>query len=237
MLVQHYQVGQAQVSWDLRQNPKLIKVFQDLWGTQELQVSFDGMSLHLPPEVTKRGWRGKLWMHRDQSFYNNEFRCIQGFVTARDINEGDATLCLLEGSHLLSIPADKIGPQHKGDWCKLTESEMEYYKDCKRVEIVCPKGSLVLWDSRTIHCGIEAAKSRAAPNIRAIIYVCYMPKRLSTAANNRKRVKAFQEMRTTAHNPSKCKLFQINPRTYGASLPQTKALPAPILNEIGRSLI
>jgi hypothetical protein len=34
-----------------------------------------------------------------------------------------------------------------------------------------------------------------------------------------KRIKAFEEMRTTSHWANKCKLFPKNPQTYGAKLP------------------
>jgi ectoine hydroxylase-related dioxygenase (phytanoyl-CoA dioxygenase family) len=48
----------------------------------------------------------------------------------------------------------------KNDWYKLNKEEEKFFleKGCKIKKIMCPKGSLVLWDSRTIHCGVEALK-------------------------------------------------------------------------------
>ena len=95
MLYQHFSVGHAQVCWDLRQNEKVIDIFKYFWGKDELKVSFDGMSFNPPPEVTKRGWGRDLWLHSDQSFLRNGFECMQSWVTALDVNDGDATLCVL----------------------------------------------------------------------------------------------------------------------------------------------
>ena len=62
---------------------------------------------------------------------------------------------------------------------KLNEDEKRFYieeKSCLHNRIKCPKGSLVLWDSRTIHCGSEALKTRTTPNFRNVVYVCYEPR-------------------------------------------------------------
>ena len=48
MLVQHFQVGHMQQIWDVRQHKNVQKVFQDIWGTEDLAVSFDGCSFGLP---------------------------------------------------------------------------------------------------------------------------------------------------------------------------------------------
>ena len=54
MLVQYWNVGHAQVSWNVRQNPKIIEIFEHFWKTPDLQVSYDGLSFNLPPEKTNR---------------------------------------------------------------------------------------------------------------------------------------------------------------------------------------
>lgn len=85
MLLQHYKVGHHQSIWDIRQNPKVCKVFAKIWGVKEdeLLTSFDGCAIHLPPEVTGRGWyKNNSWLHTDQSYCRNDLECIQGFVTA-----------------------------------------------------------------------------------------------------------------------------------------------------------
>ena len=94
MLFQHWGVGHSQASWDLRQNIKIVEIFAHFWNCNltDLLVSFDGMSFHLPPEITKKGWnRNNTWYHTDQSYTTPNFKCIQSFITGYDINEYDAT--------------------------------------------------------------------------------------------------------------------------------------------------
>ena len=96
MLIQHFGIGHSKLAWDLRQEKKVIEVFAKLWNVKpsELLVSFDGMSLHVPPETTKRGWYlGNDWYHTDQSSKKKGLCCIQGMVTLYDVNKGDATFC------------------------------------------------------------------------------------------------------------------------------------------------
>ena len=242
MLFQHYSVGHAQVCWDLRQHPKVLEIFSTLWNckSEDLLVSFDGLSFNMPPEITRRGWnQNHTWYHTDQSYTRNNLECIQSWVTALDVKEGDATLAFLESSNQFHKEfADHFKISEKSDWYKLTDEEKDWYlqKGCLPKKIQCPKGSLVFWDSRTIHCGSEALKHRSEQNLRAVIYLCYLPRTLCTEKNLQKKRKAFEELRTTNHYPHKPKLFSKVPRSYGGELPQVSEISSPILTPIGRRL-
>lgn len=244
MLVQHWNCGHSQYVWDLRQNPKLVNIFATHIFNKEMHqmlVSFDGISFHLPPEITNRGWyRGNNWHHTDQSFTRPDFECVQGFVSLKNINKGDATLSVFEGSHKFHKQfAHTFNITDKSDWFKLNNSEhYDFYKDkgCVEKRIVCTAGSLVLWDSRTIHCGVEPLKNRPKKNTRFIVYLCYMPRNLSTQKLILKKRKAFEDLRMTTHWPCKSKLFPKNPRTYGKDLPDINPIEKPILTDLGKKL-
>ncbi len=241
MLVQHFSIGHAQFAWNARQNPKAIEIFKHFWGCDDLLVSFDGSSFHLPPEVTGKGWNlKKPTYHTDQSYTRNSFECIQSFVTLLDINDGDATLSFMEKSnnhHFMF--AKEFDVKNESDWYQLDETEEQFYveRQCKYKKIKCPKGSMVFWDSRTIHCGVQPLKERKKENIRAVIYLCYAPKSSITESNLNKKIQAFKIMRTTNHWPCNPKLFSINPITHGKTPPIITPIDRPILTNTGRKLV
>lgn len=243
MLIQNWSIGHAQHIWDVRQNPNVVEVFAKIWGREkeDLLASYDATSFHIPPEITNLGWyRGKDWYHSDQSYLDSTFKCVQGWVTGYDINEGDATLSIIERSNNYHKEfQEKFKTTEKDDWYKLNDDEQEFYikeKQCLPRRIKCPKGSLVLWDSRTIHCGSEPLKTRAVPNFRNVVYVCYEPRENCTEKNLIKKQKALEELRMTSHWPCKVKLFPVKPQTYGGPIYEVKRMPAPNLTDLGKRL-
>jgi len=243
MLIQHWGVGHSQVAWDVRQNIKICEIFAHLWNCNinDLLVSFDGLSFNLPPEITKKGWnKQNTWYHTDQSYTTPDFKCIQSWITGLDVNNGDATLSFMEGSNKYHNDfKERYNIEKKDNWYKLNEEEQNFYleeKGCVIKNIRAPKGSLVFWDSRTIHCGIEASKTRLNPNFRAIVYLCYMPRQLSNNKNLIKKQKALTELRTTSHYPCEIKLFPKLPRTYGGPIENITPILAPVLNDLGKRL-
>lgn len=267
MLFQHFGIGHAQFAWNVRQNPKVAAPFAAIWNVkpEELLVSFDGASFHVPHETTKRGYfRGNTWYHTDQRFCGTakgvsqetkaNLKCVQGWVTARDVNEGDATLTVLKGSHLYheefasrflgtasTAKGRAQGTPFKTDWYKLgSQEELDFFvkeKQCEPVRICCPRGSLVLWDSRTMHAGYESSKNRETPNFRMVVYVCYVPRSQATPKQLQKKLSALKELRTTSHWPQYSKLFGKTPRTYGtAEVPRVTPIEPPVLTEFGKKL-
>jgi ectoine hydroxylase-related dioxygenase (phytanoyl-CoA dioxygenase family) len=241
-LLQRYTLTHAQYYWDIRQNEKIVAIFAHFWGikAEELLVSFDGLSLCLPPETTGKGWHKNDWLHVDQSYTNNNLQSIQSWVTAKDVEKGDATLTFLHKSHRYhSKFAKKFNITDKSDWYKLDEKEINYYLDkgCEQKSIYCPKGSLVMFDSRTVHAGQNPIKGRDNPNTRSVVYLCYTLRVHATDVNIKKKIKAFEELRTTSHNPHKPKLFPVNARTYGNPVPNITSVDKPVLNELGKKLV
>lgn len=243
MLIQRWGVGQAQFQWDLRTNEKIINVFKEIWLTDKLAVSFDGASFHFPPEKTGKGFLEKVknqWLHTDQSYTRNGIECIQSWITAYPVNIGDATLTFLEKSHLYHGDfTEHFTITDKKNWYKLNEKEMQFYinKGCKQKSIACPKGSLVLWDSRTIHAGQEAMQCREHENIRFITYLCYTPIEDIPEKILKKRREAVNNLRTTSHWPKYAKLFPTTPHTYGNPLPNIHPITPPKINSVGQQLI
>lgn len=243
MLLQHYGIGHHQEVWNIRQNEKVCEIFSTIWKEEKenMVTSFDGISIHLPHEVTKRGYyRGNEWFHTDQSYQRNDLECVQGFVTAFDVKDGDATLTFLSESHKYhGEVANKFNLTNKSNWHQLNDAELDYYKDkgCEKECITAPAGSIILWDSRLIHAGKEALKDRIAPNFRFVVYVCQLPSSLLSDKERRRKIKAFEERRVTSHWPHKVRLFPKTPRTYGGVSYNINIPDEPTLSPLGRSLV
>ena len=241
MLIQHWSIGHAQHVWDLRQNPKVVDIFAKIWNCnhEDLLTSFDASSFHFPPEDTNRGYYRQPWLHCDQSFTRNDFECVQSWVTGYDVHEDDATLLILEKSHLYHEEfKNHFNIDKKDDWYQLKEEEIKFFMDkgCTMKRISCPAGSMVLWDSRTIHCGSEPIKGRQHKTFRNVSYICMIPRKLATKANIDKKIKALNNLRTTTHWPNRAKLFSKMPRTYGGPVPNIKQINPPVLTELGKRL-
>lgn len=64
MLLQHWGIGHSEFMWAIRQNPAVLNIFSTIWNTppDQLLVSFDGASVHLPHESTGRGaYKSNTW--------------------------------------------------------------------------------------------------------------------------------------------------------------------------------
>ena len=246
MIIQHWSMGHSQHIWDIRQNPKIVDIFAKIWDChqEDLLTSFDASSFHFPPEETGLGFdkdkKDRYWYHTDQSFKRNDFECVQSWITGFDVNEGDATLAFLENSHNFHKDfAIKFNAKKKDDWYQLNDEHLKFYIDhcgCDIKKVECPAGSMVLWDSRLIHCGIEPSPERKKPNFRNVSYICMMPRALSDSENIKKKIQAFEELKTTTHWATKAKLFHQLPFIKEKEMPNITPISPPILTELGKKL-
>jgi hypothetical protein len=52
-----------------------------------------------------------------------------------------------------------------------------------------------------------------------------------------KKIKAWNDLRSTSHWPHKPKLFPLHPHTYGKPLPDIVQIPKPLINDLAYRLI
>ena len=244
MLGQHFAIGHMPEIWAARSNPKVIDVFERVWGTRDLTCSIDGAATSLQPEVTGRGWHRDHWLHLDQSPTRSAFECVQGWVTGLDIEEGDGTLTVLAGSHLLhekfaehfELNNDK---KFRNDWFKLRREHVQWYiaHGCVQRFVECPRGSMVLWDSRTVHAGRAPVRGRKFPKNRMVAYICMLPRHLLRKKGAAKKRDAVLRGRMTSHWPAtRVRLFGRLPNTYGRAIPAHDPMPPPFLSPRAASL-
>lgn len=232
--------GQTQVMWDLRQDPRIVNVFAQVWNTNDLIVSMDGLSFMCPPEI--RDGYFAPWPHVDQAILRRQDHVahsnnppvgftsesllktqpytIQGQFLFEDSFDGDGGFYCIPKSHLrftefapeletinaMEIPKDeRRNARHKF---------LQEFFDSRRDEsgnpyctkhITAPRGSLILWDSRTIHWNQHPNKDRPHtdnPKVRMVGYLCYVPKTRLTDTGRVLRKEAFEKGVSTGHNPA-----------------------------------
>lgn len=201
------EVGHQKHAWYIKTLPAVQKHFKELWGTEELVTGFDGSCL-IPSEVNRKD---RLWTHTDQAPATKGRACVQGFV-ALTTNE-QRTLVVYEGSHLLHEHyMREKSLTGKKNWQLIDHNYLATIKDSKRV-LKVNAGSLVLWDSRTFH---QNQYGKAGEE-RIVQYVCFLPKthKQNTKAQQEKRVKYYEERRTTSHWPYPLHVNGLQPQTYG----------------------
>jgi len=91
------------------------------------------------------------------------------------------------------------------DWFILRENHLDWYlseKSCVWCSITAPKGSMVFWDSRTIHMGTLPRQDRVNKDRwRFIAYVCYTPARYQSERDAELKRQAYIDNKTTSHWP------------------------------------
>ena len=201
-----YGIAHANFLWSVRLNPNILKVFSLLNESSDLLASFDGISNQVPPEYSKRGWHRDCWYHVDASFLKKEdgqcHQSYQSWVTARDVLPGDFTTGFFVGSHKsFEDFGKKFNVVRKENFYKLSnKDELRFYEDMyKQIRISCKRGSLVVWDNRLVHTGIQPLKKRKEPNFRTICYLSYGPRSGASKKVLKKRVRLYRNRRATTH--------------------------------------
>ena len=239
LIIQNWKIGHSQFVWDIRQNPKVVNVFSNLWKVkaEDLLTSFDAISFHIPPEYTGKGfYQGDDWWHTDQSPNNNKFSCVQGMILLYDVNDGDATIRLKKGSnHLHETIFKNNKVRHNKNWYQYNKTDLEFLSNCESIRVSAKSGDIILWDSRTAHYGINPLAERKNPNVRANVYVCMMPRNLISNQNLLKKQYGFKNMEMTTHWPHQIKFFHKYTKKYDI-IPNINDIPKPKLTYLGYKL-
>ncbi|KAJ5621819.1 hypothetical protein N7528_005051 [Penicillium herquei] len=249
-----YGVAHEQFVWDLRSEESLVDKFAQIWGTDELLVSYgadmlttifkDGLNLSLPEaERPKTHPIFAPWSHVDQSPLRSNLQCVQGIMNLLPNGPEDGGLMVLEGSSKLYADVWKHFDHKKGEngwntWeqqfldeemCSWLES-----KGCKWVKVCAGPGDLLLWDSRTVHYGAAPSST----NDRFAAYVCYKPASMVSDEAKEVRVGAWARKDGTAHDPSIIRLTTRSPPDTHTTYEQylERGLQNPVLSQRGRRL-
>ena len=181
-----YGIGHCEAQWYIRDTGKVHECFSQVWETDDLLVSFDGVSLWRPWTYNP-DWRtneGNSWLHIDQHPLGRPGKhCVQGLVNLIESTPATGGNVVVPGSHRLF---EQIPTLYQERLSRIHPSidHFRFPKDDPRLSSYEPimahlyPGDLLLWDSRTVHCSAPSSDELQPSRqlIRAASLVCMMPR-------------------------------------------------------------
>lgn len=203
-----YGIGHCQAQWFIRDIPGVKKSFAALWGTDDLLVSFDGVSLWRPWSVDP-SWKtnlGSSWLHIDQHPIGRPGRqCVQGLVNLLPTSESAGGNVIVPGSHRLFTEIPELYTERLAridpsiDHFRFPKED-PLFLDNEPITCHMEAGDLLLWDSRTVHCSSPGSGHEFPGNelVRAISLICMMPRsRSNEAVISRRKAAVAKKTSTT----------------------------------------
>ena len=167
-------------AWYLRGLPRLKSVFSQLWGTEDLLVSMDGIIVWRPWRGREDRRPGSSRLHADQNPVGRPgFQCVQGMLPLYPVDGEVGGTVVVPGSHTqqaaLLARNPGWGRDVTRDFCVLGEGDP--LQGRARLVPLQP-GDLLLWDSRLVHAGTVGPGRSPAPGelARASLCVCMGPR-------------------------------------------------------------
>jgi len=213
-MMQLYQAGW--VFSDLRVS-MAERVFEKLYGTQELHCSKDGFTLQRP---TNQELGASPNDHFDQRGEMQGLHCIQGSVALTDQEHDDGCFLCWPGSHRHHSEILSRRHSKRKDFIILNEGEKYILKanGIQPLRVPVSKGDVILWRSDLAHKGALPIGCRE--NFRGVVYICMLPAVLTPEDVYAAKRRAYEQLETGSHWPTREEWFtarkepQFNLRTY-----------------------
>jgi hypothetical protein len=176
-----------QALWENRQHPRVYGAFADVWGRDDLWVTFDRANINVP---ARPGWQFKGFIHWDidTSAVPMPYD-VQGVLSLTDVVPGQGGFQCVPGFHrridewIATQPADR--DPFRPD---LTGLEVQ--------QIGTRAGDLLIWDSRLPH----GTSPNRSDRPRLAQYISMFPADEANDAHRERRLHAWRT-RTTPHDP------------------------------------
>ncbi|KAJ5721730.1 uncharacterized protein N7483_009664 [Penicillium malachiteum] len=157
-MIMGYCVTHEKWVWEARCEPGVIEPFAQLWGTDELLVSFDALKITLPG---RKDTKWTPWPHVDRAPTPKGLACAQDIINLSEAGPLDGGLQLLQGSSELFEQFFKEHPPKpkaddapgQFDWYRFTLEDVKWFEDhgCNLIKVDAEPGDVIIWDSRTVH--------------------------------------------------------------------------------------
>jgi ectoine hydroxylase-related dioxygenase (phytanoyl-CoA dioxygenase family) len=179
-------LGQSNFQWYLRTHPFIRDIYEKLYETHELVVSFDGLSVFLS-STQKPG----LWLHTDKNPKKTEYS-IQGAYNVLPVQEDDAGFVVVPKSHKTYVPDVEEWKQ----FIQLDDDDKHYER---AVKLLIPANCFIVWNSLTIHANIGMNKKATTELNRLTAYITYFPKEMRSQDVYGKRLLGYKEAENCGH--------------------------------------
>lgn len=200
-------IGNSQPVWDVRTNPRVGKVYEWVYGTDDLVSSIDMVTWKPYAEPYHNPYDND-WAHTDNA--NMFEQCVQGQVVMT--NTTAAFVCSPR-SHL--ICTQLLGFRRKHNINENMDDRLEARRMVEKVggkfqvPIIVPAGSVIIWLSSTLHSAkmvdrpvVPYVPSKADPwyGYRSIVYLTFKP-RVNVSTEELSNLKSvFLRNGTTRHD-------------------------------------
>ena len=208
------QFGHSRFLWESRVACK--PVFEALYNTDDFITSFDSAGVFPNwghPDIGRKSRTKDIWLHVDQGHASlgDGRRCVQGVLNLLDSNTRTGGFVACPGSHL-DFPTFMANRPRNKNFVTLDQNAEDIKALIQKkppVFVEAPAGSMILWDSRTIHSNSPAVGSappipplQALPSVlRAVAYVCLLPRSCDTPESAAARIEFVKQGTTTSHCP------------------------------------
>ena len=183
-------------------------MFEELWGTEKLLTSMDGVAVGRPPEDydTKFHEDGDENFHYDQGPHRVGLHGYQGAVYLEDATEDDWCFEVIDESHKhFADFFQQFSSTRRSEFRRINQKERAWLVSagCKPRRIAAEKGSVILWDSRTVHSGaLPKSRRTNSGRWRYVCFVCMAPAAWASAADITKKVDGYHKVQCSNHWPS-----------------------------------
>eukprot|EP01062_Namystynia_karyoxenos_P004250 TRINITY_DN114_c0_g1_i1.p1 TRINITY_DN114_c0_g1~~TRINITY_DN114_c0_g1_i1.p1 ORF type:complete len:533 (+),score=160.93 TRINITY_DN114_c0_g1_i1:86-1684(+) len=222
-------------AWAARLHPGVRRVFADIFDTtpDQLAVGLDNTFWAAADAPAARA--NKEWLHCDQN-HNTKmtWRAVQGVVYVWP-SEGDScsTTVVWPGSHLPEVYSQVMGDPHAKERGKSMGGQLVQLNrllDPDRRErllraalsgarrMPCPAGSLLLWDSRTIHQGWAGGPRLAQP-------VCWEPRERRCERALRRKLWMCAAGAPSSHSSSEGRVHALAPKQRPRPIAPARSMP------------
>lgn len=211
-IIKAYGIGQAPFMWELRNHPRVRQAFRVALNdhVNELVPSFDGVCFH-PANLSENKEQTRMWPHIDlhpSKHADSKQLTIQSSISLiGNMHKTDGGFVVWPRTHTLGLDfyrrkMPEAVRSMQGDYFPLPHAVAAKLGPPKMIHV--PAGTMVMWDSRLVHCNMPPISKRESHD-RLVAFVCMVPKPLVSPETLRLLEEWRRTGRTTSHSP-------INPR-------------------------